>query len=282
MTDPTPSPPDHRRSILIAVDAAAPLASLLEAAALFASEWRASLTGLFVEDAELLRAASLPGVYELDISTAAVRPLEAVSLARALRQKAEGMRSALERQAAISQVEWTFRISQGEIIQETLAAAEAELFIVSRAARSFHSIRGQIAGRSSRRVTTGPVLTVYDGSPEAARALAVAARLATLFRTRLVVASSSKQGEEKTALREQCRQLQKNAGLDALIDNRDVSDAPQLLQAARRCNSEWLVIGRHCPLLDEVRLRKLAESLGHPIVLVSAAPTAARDEKTPQ
>lgn len=274
MSEPTPSPGGSPRSILLAVDSAAPLALVLEAAALFASEWRASLSGVFVEDAELLRAARLPCAFELDMSTAVVRPLEAVALAQVLRQRAEAMRAAMARQAASSRLEWTFRVSQGEIVQETLASAGAELFIVSRAGRSLSSAPSRIQPRRAG-ASRAPILTVFDGSGESQRALRVGARLSALYGARLVVTLLPTEDTPASTLDEQCRQSLAEQGFDVnlVIDDRELLDAAHLLQTARRWNSGWLVIGRHLPLLDEIQLRTLVEGLGHPVVLVSAPPT---------
>jgi nucleotide-binding universal stress UspA family protein len=270
VTEERPSSPAVRRSILLVVDAAPLPLPVLEAAAALAAEWQAPLAGLFVEDIDLLRAAALPFSCELDFTTAAVRPLESLALARLLRERAEAMRAAIEQQAAASRIEWTFRTSQGELVRETLAAAsEAELFIVCRSIRGAPTTGGASSSRLAGGRTAPPVLSVYDGSEESSQVLRVAVRLARLSGAKLIVTvPNSPDAASAEALRQSCRRLLADKEIAAEIHPAPLTDAQQLLQAAHRFKTGWLVIGRDCPLLDEVHLRRLAEGLGHPIVLV--------------
>jgi hypothetical protein len=252
------------------MDAAAPPLSVLEAAATLAADWQAELAGLFVEDIDLVRAAALPFCSELDFATAAVRPLESLALARSLRDRAEAMRAAIERQAATSRIEWTFRTSQGELVRETLAAgSEAELFIVCRSIRAAPTAGGTSSSRLASGRAAPPVLSVFDGSEESSQVLRVAARLARLSGAKLIVTVPTSPDETSAeALRQSCQRFLADQAIAAEISSVPIADAGQLLQAAHRFKTGWLVIGRECPLLDEVRLRRLAEGLGHPIVLV--------------
>ncbi|MEQ8786806.1 MAG: hypothetical protein RIC55_10930 [Pirellulaceae bacterium] len=286
MSEHLPPSPKDRRSVLLVVDSDAPPPSVLEAAATFAAEWQAQLAGLFVEDIDLLRAAALPCSSELDFTTAAIRPLESFALARTLSQRAESMRAALAQMCTTSRIDWTFRISQGEFVRETLAAAgEAELFIVCRASRSAPSTGGKPPLRPPGRRTAPAVLAVLDGGIGSSRVLRVAARLSRLFGAPLVVAfaaspdAASPGAATSAALRTACRRLLSELKVEAAMHDVAVDDALQLLEAAQRWKSGWLVIGRDCALLDEVHLRRLAVGLGHPIVLVQTPMTETAAEK---
>ncbi len=78
-------PPDR---VLVALEAEADAASLLEAAASLVAGLHAELFGLFVEDSELLGAAELPVTRSISSFTEAQAPLDARLMRRALRVSA--------------------------------------------------------------------------------------------------------------------------------------------------------------------------------------------------
>ncbi|HWP84365.1 MAG TPA: universal stress protein, partial [Terriglobia bacterium] len=118
------------RRILVALDASAHSLAALEEAASLAEAMEAELVGLFVEDTNLLRLASLPFARQLSYPSGAAEPLSGERLERELKVRAERARKALEAAAARRRRPWTFRAVRGQVVREILAAAmQADLIL---------------------------------------------------------------------------------------------------------------------------------------------------------
>ena len=256
------------RRILVSLDSTAPELPALEAAALLAGELQAQLQTLLVEDIDLVRLAGLPFACELDMSSAAVRPLETVAVSRALRQRAQQVRSAVQQTAARARIEWSFHVTRGEIVHETLAASgDAELLIVCRAARIAPRRDRKQAALAAEKQAKPPVMTVYNGLPDDVRVLSIAAALARQLETQLVVVPATSQDHAADEFRSRLESLSQFYQVEITIHSA-VTGVTQLVHAARLCKSGWLVVGDVAHSFGQVDLRRLAEQLGQAIVLV--------------
>lgn len=128
------------RRVLLALDDVRPDADVLRALQSLLDLDALEMTGLFLEDEELLRAARLPGFREIDFSGAAL-PLDRERLLRdmALQARAaeEAFRALAER---LTREHWRlahrFRVARGRFAEELdRAAAEADFVLVTRRAR---------------------------------------------------------------------------------------------------------------------------------------------------
>lgn len=188
----TSQPPEILfRRILVALDGSLHSQAALEAAAHLAGLLKAELIGVFVEDVNLLRLAQLPFAQEVRRFSATVERLELHHLRRQLRQLAAQAQADLEKAAENHALAFSFRVSQGPVSAEVLAAAlEADLLALGRASHPRPAGLGSTAqtavSQTSRTVLLmrpgasldRPILVVYDGSPGADRALDIAAYLA--------------------------------------------------------------------------------------------------------
>jgi nucleotide-binding universal stress UspA family protein len=177
--------------ILVALDASPASLEGLTAAAELASRLDAVLSGLFVEDANLLRAVESPFAREVCFFSPYARRLDRSQLERQLRAQAEGMRRQLERVARQRRLNWEFRTRRGPVARELIAAAdEDDLIILGRVGRSLlgprragSTVRAVISQRRGstlilrQRFRSDPAVVVYDGSGSARKALTVAALL---------------------------------------------------------------------------------------------------------
>ena len=181
------------KRILVALDASTHSLAALEAAAQLAAALQAEIQGLFVEDDDLMRAAALPFTREVRPLSHAPRTFDHASMRRTFRAQAGQARRALEAVAIAAGVDFSFRVSQGQVALELLsAAAEADLLTLGQASIARCSRRK--LGTTARTVVSqasGPVLllrrglhldlpvaAVYDGSEQAERALHLAYQLA--------------------------------------------------------------------------------------------------------
>jgi nucleotide-binding universal stress UspA family protein len=164
----------------------------LQAAAQLATQMRAELQGLFVEDVNLLRLASLPFAQELSLVSAQRRRLERPEVERQLRVQARRLRQLFEAMLAQQRLHGRFRVARGRVQQQILQAAEqADLIILGRA---FQVDTGpERLGRATRAVVSRvpglillmekgaelrpPIVIVYDGSSSSRRALDAALAL---------------------------------------------------------------------------------------------------------
>ena len=181
------------RHIAVALDCSPHSLASLTAAAELARRMHADLTGIFVEDINLLRMAELPCSHEIRIYNAEPEKIELLQLERSLRLQAKEAESALQRIAGELMVEHSFRVCRGLVPAEVmLAAHEADLLVLGRSGRSPSCRKG--LGSTARKalaegkrpllfMRTGftakewPVLVLYDGSKGAQKALGTALEL---------------------------------------------------------------------------------------------------------
>lgn len=95
-----------------------------EAAARLARELEAEFLGLFIEDADLLRLASLPFAREMGLASASLLAMDVASLERQLRAQAQMLEASLQAIFGAAP-RWTFRVERASPAS-AVAAALAE------------------------------------------------------------------------------------------------------------------------------------------------------------
>ena len=85
----TDSQPAVFKRILVSLDTSDRGRAALEAAVRLALSTNAELQGLFVEDEDLVRLASLPFSREIELASASPRELQSINMERSLRVAAE-------------------------------------------------------------------------------------------------------------------------------------------------------------------------------------------------
>ncbi len=181
------------RRVLVALDSAASASAILETAAGIAAAQACELTGLFIEDEDLLRLAGLPFAREVQLARAMSRTLAPEQLLQDLRAQAGLARAALARQAALHRLSWSFRVTQGRGEEAILlAAAHGDIIAMARGfgalgpgrlSRRLRLIAARAPGplllpSKLPRAQPGPVLLPYDASPAAEAMLEIAVNLA--------------------------------------------------------------------------------------------------------
>jgi len=212
------------RRILVALDTSQESLAALTTAVLVARRFRAELAGLFVEDADLFKLAQHSFAREINLQTRARRTLDPDLIAHELKLQAARARRALEEAAEQFRLPWSFRVSRGKVEAELIAAAlEADLVAVGKAIRPLTG--AMRLGRTVQALASGctrsvlfavpesslgeSVALAYDGSPTAADALDLAARIADNDGGRLAVflvaESSDAAAEYESAVRRRLR-----------------------------------------------------------------------------
>jgi nucleotide-binding universal stress UspA family protein len=199
--------PRKTERVLVTCDTSPLGTAALDAAASLARHLDAELAGLFVEDINLLRMATLPFAREYALASAAVRPVASGELERTLRQQADALRGALSRAAQTLSVPWSFQVVRGALLDSVLEAMRAPDLVVFGHTGQFAVVPGirqapaQSRPHSAEAVPRQPILTIYDGSPAADRALTAAQTLAQVHRTNVVVLVQAEEAATVASLR---------------------------------------------------------------------------------
>lgn len=139
----TPDPSRESR-VLVAVDASAASLLALELAADLAAALRASLTGLYVEEEDLLHVAGLPFARRVRAHSGELAPFSAGELEREWRALAGAAREALTRVAQARRLSWQFEVVRGRALQVVAEASRgvrlAGLGVCSRGERRLGSV----------------------------------------------------------------------------------------------------------------------------------------------
>jgi nucleotide-binding universal stress UspA family protein len=271
------------RRILVALDASPHSLAALEAAVDLAARLRAELSGLFVEDVNLLRLAGSPLAQEVGFFSATRRRLDAQQIEWQLRAQASRVRQALQAMAEPAEVQWSFRIARGVIASELLtAAAEVDLIILGRGGWSL--TRRRRLGSTARAVLSEapclalilqhgaglemPVLVVYDGSPLAQKALAAAAALVEEEEGHLTVLILADGADAAHRLQKQAAGWLQERGVEVRYRLLTKLSVPRLAHIVQLEGGGTLVLPARSPLLQDEALLTLLDEIEIPVLLV--------------
>lgn len=281
MTERTSGPPSETETesgshrILVALDVSMQGATVLEAAAMLAARRGAELVGLFIEDVNLIHLSELPFARELDRTSGAERALDSSRVARALHRQAEQMRLALNRAAELRHVRCSLRVVRGQYVSEALSAASgpdvvfvsgSEWFGLQAPARAPRGGTGQARARVTSRFR--PVVAVFDGSAEAARALAMAAEIAQHGERELVVLLPPDAPAAQQELTAKAQALLGAYGPVTRFRTLAGLDVPALMHAVRQEGCSLLLLQRHQARSDTEAFQTLLNRIGCPVALV--------------
>lgn len=158
--------------ILVALDSTSDNRSAMRAAVELAARLQAELSGLFLEDTNLLRLADLPFAREIRPWSAQERPLTERDLLLSLRALATRTQMELARMAGKAKVRWSFRIERGPRLQLLMQASGSSDVLLVGEPRHIAKVGASDARRLRRQ---SMVYLVYADSPASQRALKTAA-----------------------------------------------------------------------------------------------------------
>lgn len=159
----------HGTRVVLAARAASDAQRLLGEAGELARALHAELTGLFVEESDLLRLAGIPVTREVGLASGAVRHIDATATARHLRRQADDVRARVEHLAAVLDLPWSFRVERGDVVELAVAAAARDIVLLAPRPSAWRRVTGPAPQRR------GPaVAALYDATEAGERALAIA------------------------------------------------------------------------------------------------------------
>lgn len=291
------------RRIVVAIDASRTSIAALRASTLLAARLRAEVAGIFVEDVDLVRWASLPFARRIGSFSAAARPLRSGELERQLRLQAERAERALMHAAEEVRIHASFRVAQGSVAGELLAAmGEADL--LSLGAGPLPTAQGSRLGSTARAVLTraagqvlvvpreaaprGPLVVVADDSGSGIQALQTAEDLAAARAERRAAGESSATdldllvtctGAEDTALDgfiEKTTEQLRARRLAATVRRALPLDLVELAAAARAHGAAMLIVGVESADRSETVIEAVVGAFGGPVLVVGRAEPPSR------
>ena len=271
------------RRILVALDTSANSLSALELAATLAANLEAELVGLFVEDINLLRIATIPFARHICYPSGTQESLDSARMDRQLHVRAEHARELLAAAAERAQTPWSFRIARGQITAEILAAAsEADLVLLGKTGWSpsrplgLGSTAVAVAANAPHALLLvqdgdkigNSIMTVYDGSDSSRQAAKIAARLAEILQHVLTVIIVSDSPEKGGQLERDVRNVTNGNGM-TLRFRRLASVGPRYLAEAVGSEGDGLlVMGARDPFLDESMIFTLLGAIPNSVLLI--------------
>lgn len=251
----------HR--VLVALDTSARGRAALEAAVRLAQNLHAELQGLFVEDEDLVRLASLPFAREVDLASASSRELGSINMERALRAAAEEAQRTFVAASEQVNLRWTFRVVRGTVAQASLAAAvDVDLLVIGQQGRS-----PRIMASDALRYRFGNkrrVVAVFGGSPSDLRALKFASRLAEPRNVVLTVVVIADNGEEAIS---QCTSWLQQHHVRAEVEQVRTPSEDAVVDFARKWRPAVLVLNRDSEFVTDSRICRLVNEFDCPLIL---------------
>ncbi len=178
------------RRILVAIDASPSSMAALHTAAELAHQLDAELLGMFVEDINLLRMAELPFARRISFYSATEQTIDREKIEQEMRAQANAARRALAEMARQARLRSSFRVARGVIHIELLQASnEVDLIILGKTGWSRRKRIGSttrvVMAQSPRHILVlqqtyrarSMLAVIYDGAPQAQKALNVAGEL---------------------------------------------------------------------------------------------------------
>ncbi len=271
------------RRILVALDVSSHSLAALEEAANLAACMEAELMGLFIEDINLIRLASLPFARQISYPSGAEESLDPGRMERELKVRGEHARKALAAAAERAQRPWSFRTVRGEVTAEILTAAEpADVVFWGKAGWSPPRPKG--LGSTALGIPTGApgalllaqhgihtgerALAVYDGSKCSRQALKTAMHLAATRGHSLTVFLLADGSEAADRLEHEVRRMANHRLKRWRIHRLYQPDAHRLAEAVQSAGAGLLVLGCSGPFTPPEVIRELLREIRNPILLV--------------
>jgi nucleotide-binding universal stress UspA family protein len=278
------------RRILVAVDLSAPSLAALEIAAKIAARLEAELVGLFVEDSNLLRLASLPFAAEMGYLTRTPRPLDSRRIERSLQMLAARAKREMAERAGRLRLRWSFRVVRGRAeVAVREAAVEADIVALGRASRESaprrHLGSTAIAALAATRTSLlllpagplrhGPAIVAIDDSDESGSAVPMALELTPAVAEEMVVVIAARSADAAEQRRERIRRQVDRLGVAHPRFRTLVGSDPDARELARITveeNASFLVLPVGGFLSRDDNLRGLLDRVDCPVLVTRAAP----------
>jgi hypothetical protein len=278
-----PRPHTRIRRLLLALDGTCSDDECLVIAVELAARLEVELEGLFIEDVNILRSASLPFVRQVSPLTASAQPFEREETERELKGFASRIERHLSAAADQRRVKWSFRVVRGVASREvTQSAVDTDLVAIAETAP--RSLLHTSASRTLREAvreagrpllllrpgvkTEGPIVMIYDGSPAADEAVDVALKLLVGIDAALEVFLVGESAERAAKLTQLLRERAAGHGTPIRIHRFSSSDFSMVRRALHELNAGFLIIPAQDTGLTARAVDEITQDLHCPVLLL--------------
>ena len=261
--------------IVIGLDTSLVARETLSLAARLAASVDARLSGVFVEDEDLLSLAGLPFAREVSFSGQVSR-VDSERMLRAMRAQAESARRVLSRIADEAHVEWSFDVRRGRPLRSLAAAARHEDTLVIRAPGASPREVGRAVHSATQDARADVLLVAKRAGLKGAVPPHGAVPAVTPGRPVVAIDEGTSVGESCTAFAEG---LARRLGSPFQRVRARGASAADIAEAARRAGVGLLVANARWLGNDEDAAR-LSMAAGCPVLLLGSERTSVPDLKT--
>jgi nucleotide-binding universal stress UspA family protein len=272
--------------IVIAIDASPTSLAALEATAELAARWDAEILGIFVEDTNLLRMATLPFAGEVGSHSGSFRAIDAKDIQRQFHSQADRARQAFDKTVQRLRVKASFEVARGSVKEELLTALhDADLLSLGKGGQSLAAhlglgstaraiataARGSVLMHSHIRHIVGPVAVVYDGSDFGQRALDTAVALTRNSGPSLIalcIAETREMAQELALLADAAASAE---GLTAQCRHLTPADASRLVRLARFYGADAMIVPARSPILPDDAVEAVITGFSGPVLVTGGA-----------
>lgn len=240
--------------------------AILETAARLAAHQNAELSALLVEDVNLIHLAGLPFAREIDVVSHCEQQFDLLKITEALENEVQQIRKFLSEVKEQSKLPVSLKVVRGHYLTEAItAAAEVELLLLNQ--RGGRSTKTHIHWRSQEK--SRPIWVVFDKSPDAVRALALAVELMRSHHAELNIILKVQTEEDIAELKEKVHQFVAGSHVKVhlYVELKDdfSSVLPYILQ--RGCGI--MIMNRENSGNSQQLISLMSEKGGCPLLLVS-------------
>lgn len=203
---------EDQETVLLRVDSDCIPVNTIDLAIAMAASLQSRVHGLFIENQDLLRAASLPFTREISSTTAVEQDTSFDQMQRSLRATAAQFRKSLEQAALASKIPWSFDYVSDHRVEAEWASRHGITY----------TIVGQRTTRLKRPQQYRPlrrILLIENHSPQLLHALDVVLQWFKQDRVEVTVIHDRTNGEKKTDLADYIKALDRRILLIELERN---------------------------------------------------------------
>ncbi|NEX11092.1 MAG: universal stress protein [Prosthecochloris sp.] len=269
------------KRITVALDGSSHSKASLSIATDIARALNAEINGIYVEDINLLRMASLPFAEEIDRLSGRREPVDSAGLERSLQLQARQAGQMLRQAAERFRLAHSFRTLRGQVAAQVLAEAlSSDLLVLGKTGKT-PVCRKKMGTTAKAVITSGttsillmrsgfsiqePLLVLFDGSHGAAAALVTTAAIADKS-THIHVLLIANSPEKAEKLKESAKTLLPPT-CNVTFHETPWTDIAMLLQCIGMIGSGLVVASDTEGTLSKESMHELIEKLDYPVLLI--------------
>jgi len=258
--------------IVIVMDSNAESLARLRRVASLAADLKAELSGLFVEDVNLLRMSELPG-HEIGLTSGASIPTSRSDMEQQLRLRANAARREVERVALAHRLTWTFEVRRSgplDALREAIRTTDLVCSALAQELTAVPSARPSPSPAYAARikVKSSPILVLFEGGDHGWRVLDIAMRAAEITKAPLEVlvpVQSDAAGEQTI---DAVKQYLPDAGSSVWARHLAAGEK-DLLDTVAKLRGRLLIVDAAGPAIEDERLAPLLAAANCEVLMVS-------------